>query len=421
MKLVEVNKSNHVFRVIGTLKDQRINRDILKSQADRFIGELKSYVEDLSINNPDLKVADLLNEDFIMSGKFPPILVEAISKVGGTSITLDAFAKLGFTLEEPKLDELNRFMADGYTVMRDVIKNLWDGANADIAEVNADKEVYLDMIRVGVKVSAEQFLSFPKYCILNGITPVTVAGENGEELDSNFFTSHEERYNEWVEREVEKTIIDLFTFPKDAIYVAPIGMDAFLKTLRSLSAPAYDLLTEYGSNLNPTITNIKSPEFTGIIKRLSNDQKVAIVTAIQDFNNKNTTGELAVNGGNVPIPSAVSIIDVIIGFMIHASVVVGMTVEALGEEASESEVFDAIPDESVKEYIDMIADKMKDYPNPAGIAMNLASIPGKLIPMYIFANPAFRITQVPELNELNANIYGILFTDENKGDGSNEQ
>lgn len=421
MKLVEVNKTNHVFKMIGTLKDQRINRDILKGQAEKFIEELKSYAEDLSINNPDLKVSDILNEDFIMSGKFPPILVEAISKVGGTSLTLDAFASLGFTLEEPKLDELNRFMADGYTVLRDVVKNIWDGANAEIAEVGTEKEVYLDMIRVGIRIAAEPFLSFPKYCILNNLNPNTLEGTNGEEMDPNFFTSHEERFNEWVDTEVEKTLINLFTFPKDATYVSPIGMDSFLKTLRSVSAPAYDLLTEYGSNLNPSITSIKSAEFTGIIKRMSNEQKTVVVNAIQDFNKKNTTGELAVNGGNVPIPSAVSIIDVIIGFMLHSAVVVGMTAEALGENASAGEVLDAIPDESVKEYIDMVADKMKDYPQPALIAMNLVSIPGKLIPMYIFSNPAFRITQVPELNELNANIYGIIFADENKGVGSDEQ
>lgn len=404
MKLVEVTNSNNIFKIIGTLRDPRINMDVLKTQTENFISELESYREDLIINSPELKVCDLLDENFIMSGKFPPILVEAMSKVGGTSYTLDTFIKLGFTTtENASFRDLNGFMYNGYNALRNVILKAYLGAQKEIAEC-PDTEVFLPMFREGIKVASKSFITFAKYCAVKSIQPEM----DGDMVSESFHNSHIERYNEWVETEVEKVLLSLFETPTIPAFVAPIGIGSFLEDLKAIQPALYDAITEYGEVPEPSIADVRKPKFAEEIKKLTVDQREAVAAAIQSYNEKNISGKMMVNGGEVPVPSAVSIIDATIGFMLYAGDMI-VNMAPIVAEGTVNELMDTIEDESIKSYIDLIVEELTEYGNPLEIAVNLASIPSKLIPMYIFENVIFRLNQVPELNELNANIYGIFF------------
>lgn len=402
MKLVEVTKSNQIFKIIGTLKDPRINLDVLKSQTESFISELESYREDIIINSPELKVADLLNENFIMQGNFPPILIEALEKVGGTAYTLDTFIKLGFTTpEEASFRDLNNFMYSGYSALRTVVLAIFLHAQKELAEC-PETEVFLPMFRKGIKIASKNFLQFTKYAALNNIT----LDSNSEDLES----AHAERYNEWVEEEIEKVLLQLFERPMEPALVAPVGMETFLDDIKNISVELYDILTDFGAKKEPSIYEIRKPEFVAAIKKLADPAKrVAVADAVTRYNDRNITGKISANSQEVPVPAAVSILDSIIGFILYVGEVINILAPIVGE-GSITEFMDSIEDERVKAFLDLVADELRDYSNPLEIAINISSIPGKLIPMYIFENPIFRITQVPELNELNANIYGLFFT-----------
>lgn len=414
MKLMTVESKNHVFTNIATMRDMRVNMDVLASDSEKFVKALDSYREDIVINNSELRVAELLDESFIMSGKFDNKLIEAMQKIGATTETFNAFKTLGFSSETPEFHELNRFMYNGYSALRNVIKKVYDEATTAIAENDETKEVYLDMYRKGILTSAEQFLNIGKYFTINNITPQI--NSEGTSYDQDFITSHTERYSEWLDQTIEQVLINLFETPLEPSYVAPIGLESLVESMKGVSEKLADVFTEFGSK-EPSITSIRRPEFMEVVKTLSAEERQTLMNAINTFSAANVCGSIAVNGNNVPVPSAVSIIDVIIGFVLHVGEVIVSYAEVV-KDGSEEELIASIESEEVRVFIDLLVDELREYPNANEIALNMISLVFRYIPMYIFSNPSLRMTQIPELNELNANIYGIYFGME--GDDVNE-
>lgn len=414
MKLVEVNFRTPVFQNIGTLANLDSSLVNLEKDTDSLSASLENYRKELQANSPDLKIIDILSEEQIMNGAFSEKLVEALEKCKNTNLTAAALRSLGFRTEEFNFHELNTHITDAYTVLRNVVKECFTLADAEIQNVGDGPEIYLDMFRQGIKIASEKFLTADKYFKLKNIeVPLNDMGE----VDTDILVTHNDGFNEWYENEVETILLTLFGNKMSAAYVAPIGLDEVLASIKNISPEAADLATSYGEE-EFTNESLKKPEFIEAIKKLDVEKRKEIIVAIQNFNQKNIAGTLNTAQGPAPIPAAVTIIDAFVGFMLY----VGETLNAFCYKlpnAEVGEIMDEIEDESIKTFLDLITEKLYKYENAREIACNMASIPFALVPMYIFTNPSLKLTSTPALNHLTTNMTELMkLTGE--GDGSDE-
>lgn len=413
MKLVEVNFRTPVFQNIGTLMNMDSNLVNLETETDSLSASLENYRKELQANSPDLKIIDILSEEQIMNGAFSEKLVEALEKCKNTNLTAAALRSLGFRTEEYNFHELNTHITDAYTVLRNVVKECFTLADAELENVGDGPEIYLDMFRQGIKIASEKFLTLNKYFQIKNIeVPLNDLGE----VDTDIIVAHNEGFMEWYDNEVETILLTLFGNKMTAAYVAPIGLEEVLTTIKNLSPEAADIVTAYGEE-EFTNDSLKKPEFIEAIKKLDIEKRKEIIAAVQNFNHKNVAGTINTAQGPVPLPAAVTIIDAFVGFMLY----VGETLNAFCSKlpnAEVGEIMDEIEDESVKTFIDLTTEKLHRYENAREIACNIISVPFALVPMYIFTNPTLKLTSTPALNYLTTNMTELMNLIE--GDGPNE-
>lgn len=404
MKLVEINSRTPVFQNIATLMNMDNELGKLEVESSNLAVSLENYRTELQVNSPELKIIDMLSEEQIMNGAFSDKLVEALEKCKNINLTVSALKSLGFRTESYNFSELNTHITDAYTVLRKVAKECMEMADKEMLGESVDgSEVYLDMFRQGIRTSAMAFLSLPRYFKVHNIeVPITTTGD----IDSDLVVSHHERFNEWVDNEVENVLLALFSEKTEAAYIAPIGLDKVLATIKSVSPEAADMATDFGAE-EFTSKSIKKHEFIESVKKLDIEKRNQIVQAIHAFNNDNVGGVLQTATGPVPLPAAISIVDAFVGFMLYVGEVLTSMVGVL-PNATVGEIMDQVDVESVKVYLDLVTEKLHKYENASEIACNMASLPIAHIPMFIFTNPTLKLTNTPALNHLTLNVTEVF-------------
>ena len=401
--VTDINGRTQVFKSIGTLTNMRTERKVMAVKTAEFVNDMDNYREEIEASSGELKVVELLTEKSIMDGTIHPKMLDALTMIGTSVDNLKAFKSLGFTTDIPELAQLDNIMCIAYTALPSVVNDIWVNANTAFANGD-DTNVFVRMLRLGIAISGEKLLSFNKYMTVNDISMDNLS-EN--QLDS-LLTDHREVYEEWRLISIEEALCNLMEMPTSTSFVAPVGIKDLFTSIKAVSPSLYDEITNFGEEVD-NVNFARTQEFITTIKKMPAAERDGIISIITLFNEKNQAGILNSAGGEPQsIPGVVTVPDVIVGLLLH----VGEVILAFDEvvKGTVSELMDSIESEEVKTIINMVATKCEAYDNSVEIGVNIAAMPGKLIPQLMYQDPMMRITGMPELTALINNVGEILFS-----------
>lgn len=404
---LDASKQQVIRTAVLMLNMGSTTKELESKKTEEFREELRALRDRLTPEQKELTFIDSITEETFVRG-LTQEEEELYEMKLGTSKRVRAYKALGFTLEGVDFDKLVDITQCIQESIGSLITDIYRKVMDAVANEDWESDV-LTLFRFGIEQATSPFMTFNTF--LNSI-----GFELTDDVDMvKIQVSYAEQYEEWKEAEIDKAFDSLVVRPTSGVMIFPKGVSELLATFKSKSENLYNTVTMGGEALTPE-------EFMGVelAERVrvncSKEEYSFMTQELIKFIDLNKMGTLNTQNGPIPIPSSISIADVLIAILIKTSdelkelsVIPGMTATDAVEHINKVNSHFMVALNSLEEIV-------KPYSSDASrtVAHNLMGAISTIIPSFCIDNVIMRYTQA-EYATLNAQLTTTLFTNEELG------
>lgn len=404
---LDASKQQVIRTAVLMLNMGSTTKELEQKKTEQFREELRGLRDRLTPEQKELTFIDSISEETFVRG-LTREEEELFEMKLGTSKRVRAYKALGFTLEGVDFDKLVDLTQCIQEAIGNLIVDLYGKVMDAVVAEDWDSDV-LELFKFGIEQATSPFMTFNKFLDHIGF-------ELTDDVDMvKIKVSYAEQYEEWKEKEIDKAFDSLVIRPTSGVMIFPKGVSELLASFKSKSDNLYNAVTMGGEALQPQ-------EFMGVeladrVKTNCSKEEYKFMTEeLIKFIELNKMGTLNTQNGPIPIPSNISIADVLIAILIKTSdelkelsVIPGMTADDAVEHITKMNGYFMVVLNSLEEIL-------RPYSADASrtVTHNLMGAVSTIIPSFCIDNVIMRYTQA-EYATLNAKLTTTLFTNEELG------